>query len=172
MLVVECSPCDQDELDALAILTRRARDAQGNPLVARPWKEFRIADENWDTCLELGRRAGWVPRGVFDTRKDGKTPGFELSTLYRSIGWGYEGCPSILLADDAAAWADALERVLVQPAMWPAAGQTAWEDQFNPPNQATVVDVDAWRRLRLTTTKIKALIDWLRQGAFSFAMDD
>lgn len=172
MLTVDCYPCKQDELDTLAKLTQRAQDPQGMPLRARPWKEFRMGDDNWELCLDLGQRAGWKPEGTYRPNKRGSTPAFEASAYYGAIGYGYPGTPAVILLDDGNAWADALERVLRQPAMWPAAGKTAVEGPYNRVDQATVVAVDPWGGLKLTTTKIKALIDWLRLGDFGFAMDD
>ncbi len=133
------------------------------------WRTFSCAAWLWEEIQKLAKEHGWhplgtVPRDVSDGRWD--TAG-EFKHSYEPGDWGYV---KLVLAEDAAAWADALERFADRV----EAGEVtvlAKSHCLLIREGMTEEELEAANR-DMSLEFLRELIAFLRRGGFRFAWDD
>jgi len=119
--------------------------------------QFRCHYEVWEGLQELGRRFGWNPLGPVDN-----TSGQPVGD-YEPTEWGVE---KRVVAEDAAKWADALERAFVEVPTRaesprpPLFGDTMALDDIIAANEG------------ISQALVGEFIRFMRHGPFYFAWDD
>ena len=108
------------------------------------WREATVTVWEWPDLVALGQRYGWVPEGTLPDEgpDDGPRGPYEPWADYARV-----------TGPDAAAWADALDRALADPAAWPAPDPAAPGRGLRP-------------------DRARAFAAFLRRGPFRFAYDE
>lgn len=130
---------------------------------------FACHDKVWKELLQLGQAHGWRPAGTVPDSgskvrwdEDGK-----FSGDYKPVDWLY--CKTVL-AEDAAAWAEALELVRTKLRKHEL-------KVFAAPKPILLVEgmtKEEFRRINsgITEKFLTKFLIFLRKGAFSFTYDD
>lgn len=135
-----------------------------DPKTWRDNRHFECGATFWDTAVSLGRENGWKPMGTIPSDADPYNPG-PLAMDYEP---GSYGASTMVLADDAKAWADALERAIQfeKP--------VNLEKKQQPILITDEMTAEEFERINkgVSPEGLKEFIAFLRRGGFGFAWDD
>ena len=126
----------------------------------------------WSLYVEIGKRFGWQPLGT-SLEKLGEGNRETLAELggtndYKAYDWHFM-IYKVVTAEDAAAWADALERALPELAAGPYEIDKQW---FGTSYEwfGTEVCPSKLVKFQFDRQQVSKFIEFLRKGKFQFAI--
>jgi hypothetical protein len=124
----------------------------------------------WEDAIKLGKKFGWQPMGTVPapSSMEAWIKAGSYKNDYEPYMWGYE---MMVMADDAKAWAEALERALADMddksiASTSKPGAPIISDTMQNENDFKHVNDGSSR------SRLREFIDFMKKGGFAFTWDD